>query len=105
MGFSTRSPDTMTFNAMSQWWTGWLYPIRLTFRRLPSIASGQYYEDHDGVFNRAGSTLAVPLLGPVNGVHLTTHTRCVVPSPSSLPERSHSSFDPTASVTSRSNAY
>ena len=70
MGFSTRSPDTMTFNAMSQWWTGWLYPIRLTFRRLPSVASGQYYEDHDGVFNRAGSTLAVPLLGPVNGVHL-----------------------------------
>ena len=60
----------MTFNAMSQWWTGWLYPIRLTFRRLPSVASGQYYEDHDGVFNRAGSTLAVPLLGPVNGVHL-----------------------------------
>ena len=52
----------MTFNAMSQWWTGWLYPIRLTFRRLPSVASGQYYEDHDGVFNRAGSTLAVPLL-------------------------------------------
>ena len=36
MGFSTRSPDTMTFNAMSQWWTrmAW-YPIRLTFRETP----------------------------------------------------------------------
>ena len=42
----------MTFNAMSKWWTRWLYAIRLTFRRLPSVASGQYYEDHDGVFNR-----------------------------------------------------
>ena len=60
----------MTFNAMSKWWTRWLYAIRLTFRRLPSVASGQYYEDHDGVFNRAGSTLAVPHFGPVNGVHL-----------------------------------
>ncbi len=44
---------------------------RFTFRRLPSVASGkQYYEDHDGVLNWAGSTLAVPHFGPVNGVHL-----------------------------------
>ena len=43
-----------------------------TFRRLPSVASGkQYYEVHDGVFNWAGSTLAVPDFGPVYGVHLT----------------------------------
>ena len=42
-----------------------------TFRRLPSVASGkQYYEVHDGVFNWAGSTLAVPDFGPVYGVHL-----------------------------------
>ena len=40
-------------------------------RRLPSVASGkQYYEVHDGVFNWAGSTLAVPDFGPVYGVHL-----------------------------------
>ena len=60
----------MTFNAMSKWWTGRLSAVRLTFRRLPSVASGQYYEEQDGVFNQAGSTLAVPVLGPVNGVHL-----------------------------------
>ena len=47
-----------------------------TFRRLPSVASGkQYYEVHDGVFNWAGSTLAVPDFGPVYGVHLIGRNR------------------------------
>ena len=57
----------MTFNAMSKWWTGRLSAVRLTFRRLPSVASGQYYES---ILNRAGYTLAVPCFGPKNGVHL-----------------------------------
>jgi len=58
----------MTFNAMSKSWTGRLSAVTLTFRRLPSVASGQYYES---VLNQAGYTLAVPCFGLKNGVHLT----------------------------------
>jgi len=59
---------TKTRNRLSQ---DYQSSPRFTFRRLPSVASGkQYYEDHDGVLNWAGSTLAVPHFGPVNGVHL-----------------------------------
>ena len=67
MDISNRSLDMMTFNAMSKWWTGWLSAVRLTFRRLPSVASGHYYESS---LNRAGYTLAVPCFGPKNGVHV-----------------------------------
>ena len=43
--------------------------LRLTFRRLPLVASGrQHVGDGEG-FNRAGSTLAVPCFGLENGVH------------------------------------
>lgn len=59
----------MTFNAMSKSWTGRLSAVTLTFRRLPSVASGQYYES---VLNQAGYTLAVPCFGLKNGVHLTS---------------------------------
>jgi hypothetical protein len=62
----------MTFNAMSKSWTGRLSAVTLTFRRLPSVASGQYYES---VLNQAGYTLAVPCFGLKNGVHLT-HALC-----------------------------
>ena len=58
----------ITFNAMNKRWIGRLAAVRLTFRRLPSVASGQYYEN---VLNRTGYTLAVPCFGPKNGVHLT----------------------------------
>ena len=42
--------------------------FRSTVRRLPSVASGQYY-DGDGAVE-AGYTLAVPCFGLKNGVHL-----------------------------------
>jgi len=58
----------MTFNAMRKQWIGRLAAVRLTFRRLPSVASGQYYED---VFTQAGYTLAIPCFGLKNGVHLS----------------------------------
>ena len=45
--------------------------LRLTFRRLPSVASGRKHVGDAEVFNRAGSTLAVPFFGPGNGVHPT----------------------------------
>ena len=67
MDISKRSLDMMTFNAMSKSWTGRLSAVTLTFRRLPSVASGQYYES---VLNQAGYTLAVPCFGLKNGVHL-----------------------------------
>ncbi len=52
-------------------------PPRLTFRRLPLVASGKQYDDdyNDEVLNWAGSTLAVPYFGPKNGVHLTNPSR------------------------------
>jgi len=74
MGFSKRSLDMMTFNAMRKQWIGRLAAVRLTFRRLPSVASGQYYED---VFTQAGYTLAIPCFGLKNGVHLTQVVRQV----------------------------
>jgi hypothetical protein len=42
--------------------------LRLTFRRLPSVASGRQHQDEGNVFNRAGS-LAEPCSGLENGVH------------------------------------
>ena len=68
MGFSARLLDTMTFNPMTKPSTKCQSAIRLTVPRLPSVASGQHYDD---VLNRAGYTLAVPCFGPKNGVHLT----------------------------------
>ena len=42
------------------------------WRRLPAVASGNYYYNHyDEVLNGAGSTLTVPGFGLKNGVHPT----------------------------------
>ena len=46
-------------------------PLCLTFRRLPSVASGKPQHSDSGVFNRAGSTLAEACFGLENGVHPT----------------------------------
>jgi hypothetical protein len=43
--------------------------LGLTFRRLPSVASGKPQDGDSTVFNRAGSTLAAACFGPENGVH------------------------------------
>ena len=43
--------------------------LRLTFRRLPSVASGRSQDGESSVFNRAGSTLAEAGFGLENGVH------------------------------------
>ena len=50
--------------------------FRSTVRRLPSVASGQYY-DGDGAVE-AGYTLAVPCFGLKNGVHLNRHSRQIL---------------------------
>ena len=54
--------------------------LRLTFRRLPSVASGRQHVGDEEVFNRAGSTLAVPCFGLENGVHPTRHPALAQPS-------------------------
>ena len=43
--------------------------LKLTFRRLPSVASGGSQDGDISVFNRAGSTLAEAGFGLENGVH------------------------------------
>jgi hypothetical protein len=43
--------------------------LRLTFRRLPSVASGRSQDGESSAFNRAGSTLAEAGFGLENGVH------------------------------------
>ena len=43
--------------------------LKLTFRRLPSVASGRSQDGESSVFNRAGSTLAEAGFGLENGVH------------------------------------
>jgi len=50
--------------------------LRLTFRRLPSVASGRQHDGEGDAFNRAGSTLAEPCLGLENGVHPSPRTIC-----------------------------
>jgi len=49
--------------------------LRLTFRRLPSVASGKPQDGDGSVFNRAGSTLAEACFGLDNGVHPSRHLR------------------------------
>jgi hypothetical protein len=46
--------------------------LGLTFRRLPSVASGKPQDGNSAVFNRAGSTLAAACFGLENGVHPTS---------------------------------
>ena len=83
MGFSKRSPDTMKFNAMTKWWwTGRLSAVRLTFRRLPSVASGRHYEN---LLTPAGYTLAIPCFGLKNGVHFSRFVRMPGASLQALP--------------------
>jgi hypothetical protein len=43
--------------------------LDLTFRRLPSVASGKPQDADSSVFNRVGSTLAVACFGLEDGVH------------------------------------
>jgi hypothetical protein len=81
--------------------------LRLTFRRLPSVASGRSQDCESSAFNRAGSTLAEPCFGLENGVHPRHHPRTLGKSPPTVPscprfgrfrDRSTPSIDPSALV-------
>jgi hypothetical protein len=64
---------TSTRNNMP--WPGRQALLSLTFRRLPSVASGKTQISDGSVFTRAGSTLAEPCFGLENGVHPSAHRR------------------------------
>jgi len=73
--------------------------LKLTFRRLPSVASGRSQDGESSVFNRAGSTLAEAGFGLENGVHPKeqraddTLCRCVHETEGDPISESHSSGD------------